>query len=144
LHLCLSSKGELALVRKRGSFTGEPTPGHESGRTSRLTSPNISQAQIQGFELACPSIYPIDKLLECMRGLVLQIQSFRISTTQGNKRISEGSPSINRVTEARGRIPDQQVTAVNICKQRSVDKRVYCGTHCDILQLPQGGLFFSA
>ena len=49
--------------------------------------------------------------------------------------------SIDRTAQARGHIPDQQVIAMNICKQRSVDKRVYCGTHCDTLQLPQWDYF---
>ena len=39
-----------------------------------LTSSDTSQAQIQGFELAHPNIYPINELLECMKGLVLLIQ----------------------------------------------------------------------
>ena len=57
--------------------------------------------------------------------------------------MSERSPShIDRVVEAGGLVPGQ-VIAMNICKQRSVDKRVYCGTHCDILQLPQQDFFFS-
>lgn len=30
---------------------------------------------------------------------------------------------------------------MNICKQRSVDKSVYCGTHCDTLQFPQWVFF---
>ena len=60
---------------------------------SGLTSSDTSQAQIQGFELAHPNIYPINELLECMKGLVLQIQNYRISMTQGNNRISERSPS---------------------------------------------------
>ena len=47
--------------------------------------------QIQGLELSHPSIYPIYELLECMKGLDLQIQSCRISMTQGNSRISERS-----------------------------------------------------
>ena len=34
----------------------------------------------------------IDEQLECMK-LVLQIQSYRISMTQGNNRVSKGSPS---------------------------------------------------
>lgn len=38
-----------------------------------------------------PNIHPISELLECMKGPVLQIQSCKISMTQGNK-ISERSP----------------------------------------------------
>jgi hypothetical protein len=36
-------------------------------------------------------LYPIAELLECTKGLVLQIQNYRISMTQGNNRISERS-----------------------------------------------------
>ena len=60
---------------------------------SRLTSSDTSQAQIQGFELAHPNIYPIKELLKCMKRLVLQIQNYRIFMTRGNNRISERSPS---------------------------------------------------
>jgi hypothetical protein len=42
------------------------------------------QAKIQAFELADPNIYPTYELLEFMKGLVLQKQSFRISMIQGN------------------------------------------------------------
>jgi hypothetical protein len=38
--------------------------------------------------LAHPNIYLICKLLEYMKGSVLLFQSSRISTTQGNNRIS--------------------------------------------------------
>lgn len=31
--------------------------------------------------------------------------------------------------------------AMDICRQRSVDKRVYCGTHCDTPRLHNGVLF---
>lgn len=41
---------------------------------SGLTSLDTCQAQIPGFELARPSIYPISELLECVKELVLQIQ----------------------------------------------------------------------
>ena len=49
------------------------------------------QAQIQGAELAHPSIYPIYELLEHVKRPVLQIQSYRVSMTQGDNRISEES-----------------------------------------------------
>lgn len=47
-------------------------------RGGKLTSSDISQAQTQDFELVHPNIYPIDKLLEYMMGLV---QNSRISVT---------------------------------------------------------------
>jgi hypothetical protein len=43
--------------------------------------------------LARPNIYPIYEHLMHMKGLVLQIQSFRISMTQDNNRIMERSLS---------------------------------------------------
>ena len=51
------------------------------------------QAQIQGFELTHPNIYPTDELLEGMYWPVLLIQNYRISTTQGNNRLSKRSPN---------------------------------------------------
>lgn len=58
--------------------------GQESWRASRLTSSDTYQAQIQGSELTYPNIYPIDELMECMKGLVLQIQNYKLSMPQGN------------------------------------------------------------
>ena len=49
--------------------------------------------QIQGFELSHININPIAKLLELMKGPVLQIQHCKINMTQGNKRMSERRPS---------------------------------------------------
>ena len=43
--------------------------------------------------MAHPSTYPIDELLECRKGLVLQIQNHRSSMTQGNSTVSKRSPS---------------------------------------------------
>ena len=42
---------------------------------------NWPQGQ-EGSELTYPNIYPIDELMECMKGLVLQIQNYRISMIQ--------------------------------------------------------------
>lgn len=49
--------------------------------------------QIQGFELAHLNIYPTNELLECVKGLDLQIQntSPKISKTWTNNRISKRS-----------------------------------------------------
>lgn len=47
-----------------------------------------TQVQIQGFGLVHLKIYTVYELLECMEGLVLLIQSYRISVTQGNNRIA--------------------------------------------------------
>jgi hypothetical protein len=57
-----------------------------------LTSSATTQAQTQGFELVHPNICPIHELLEPVKRLVLQIQSYRISMTQDNHWISERSP----------------------------------------------------
>ena len=54
-----------------------------------MNNSTTTQAQIQGFELAHTNIHPIYKLLKCVKGPVLQIQSCRIFMTQGNNRISE-------------------------------------------------------
>jgi hypothetical protein len=43
--------------------------------------------------LAHPNIYLICDLLECMKGLVLQIHSCRISVTQGSNGIFKKSPT---------------------------------------------------
>lgn len=48
--------------------------------------------QIQGFQLAHLEIYTICELLEHMKWLVLHIQSYRVSMTQGNHRQSEWNP----------------------------------------------------
>lgn len=45
--------------------------GCESKGDGVLANPDISQAQIQGFELTHFNIYPINELLKCMKGMVL-------------------------------------------------------------------------
>ena len=52
-----------------------------------MTSSATTKAQIQDSESAYPQIFVICKLLGLGKGLVLLIQSFRISMTQGNNRI---------------------------------------------------------
>ena len=54
-----------------------------------MTGSATTQAQIQVFELILPNIC---ELLELMKGLVLQIQSFRISMTQVNIRVARRNP----------------------------------------------------
>lgn len=55
------------------------------------------------------NIYSIFELLMHMKVLILQIQSYRISLTQGNNIREEfwGKTSINSVAEARGFQPEQ-------------------------------------
>jgi hypothetical protein len=57
-----------------------------------LSNSATTQAQIQSFELAQPNIYPICKLLECVKEPVLQNQSYRISMTQATKGYPNGVP----------------------------------------------------
>ena len=59
-----------------------------------MTSLASTQAQIQVSELACSNIYSIYDLLEHMKGPVLQLQSYRISITQGNDRISDSEDPV--------------------------------------------------
>ena len=58
-----------------------------------MTNSATTLASTQGFELAYPNICPIYELLKHVKGPLLQIQSCRISMTQGNSRISKRSPS---------------------------------------------------
>lgn len=103
-EFCLQQTGELALTLtccspwKSRLWTlprqqGSADPIWERGcwwayrvqknrSTSGLVSTNTSQAQVQSFESPQPYIYPIHELVECMKGLVLQIQNYRISMTQ--------------------------------------------------------------
>ncbi|KAL6033887.1 hypothetical protein STEG23_019606 [Scotinomys teguina] len=62
------------------------------GRAGGLINSGTTQVQIQGYELAHPNIHSIYELHESVKGLVLQTQGCRISTTQGNNRISKRSP----------------------------------------------------
>ncbi|KAL6063760.1 hypothetical protein STEG23_011750 [Scotinomys teguina] len=50
--------------------------------------PFINYQSYFDFKLALPNSYPIDDLLEHMKGLVLQNHSHRSSMTRGNSRIS--------------------------------------------------------
>jgi hypothetical protein len=54
----------------------------------RQTISDSCQSQIQGFECSSQHL-PIDELVKCMKRLVLQIQNYRLSMSQGNNRISE-------------------------------------------------------
>ena len=77
--------------------------------------------------MARPNIHPICELLEHMKGTDLQILNYRISKTQDNSRISERKPSkLPGLTEQKPRelVSGQCLIAMNICKQRSVDKSV--------------------
>lgn len=58
-----------------------------------MTNSATTQAQIQGFELARPNIYLRHELLECMKEPILQIQSCRITMTQGTTEYLKGIPA---------------------------------------------------
>ena len=60
--------------------------------TGLLINPAVTQARNQDYELAHPNTHLIYEL-EHVKGLGLQIQSYRISMTQGNNRISKRRPS---------------------------------------------------
>ncbi|KAL6053895.1 hypothetical protein STEG23_003722 [Scotinomys teguina] len=65
----------------------------------------VGWAQNQGHELAHPNIHPMYQLLEHVKGPDLQIESFRISTTQNNNRIAKRIPvraQYDSIAEARG------------------------------------------
>ena len=74
-----------------------------------LTNSITTQGQTQGLELAHPNIYSTYELLELMKVLVLQIQSYRISMTQGNNSREEfwDKLSVDRVAEGIGLQPEQ-------------------------------------
>ena len=57
-----------------------------------MTNSITTHGQIQALGLAQPNIYSIYELLVNMKMLVLQIQKYRISMTQGNNRVSEKGP----------------------------------------------------
>ena len=61
-------------------------------RDDVLTSLATNKALIWGFELSHPNNYPVYELLEHMKGLAWQSQSYRVSETQGNSGIAERSP----------------------------------------------------
>jgi hypothetical protein len=86
---CLDSRVALGLVL---GLQVSYHRGHKSRRTSSGTSSDTSQAQIQCFQFVHPNISSINKLQACKKGLVLEIQNYQISMTQGNSRLSERDP----------------------------------------------------
>ena len=68
-----------------------PTPcqlwhSHDLNPTGRVNNSAITKAEIEGFEMAHLNICLIYELLGHMKGPLLQIQSYRISRAQVNKR----------------------------------------------------------
>jgi hypothetical protein len=78
-------------VALTAEIAGGLAQGCEHRRASGVTSSDISWAQIQSFG-GPPQLNPISELLGCTKGLVLQIQNYRISMTQANNRISQRCP----------------------------------------------------
>lgn len=64
-----------------------------------LTNPATTQAQSQGSKFTHPNIHPIYDLAQHLKGPVLQFQSFKISMTQDNSRVSRRSPSEGPVSK---------------------------------------------
>lgn len=60
----------------------------------QLNNSATTEAQIQGFELTDPNIYPSINCWEYMKGSVLENQSYKIFITQGNNRTKERRPSV--------------------------------------------------
>jgi hypothetical protein len=89
-----------------------------------------TRAQIQASELAQPNIYIlIYEWLGYVKEPVLLFQSFRVSMTEGNNRLTRRSPDEDPIL-----MVSQKPELLN---QTCVDREIYCGTHCDILQLPR-------
>lgn len=62
----------------------EPVPRDDSWRSGELNEPRYLSGLEPRNVLAYPSVYPIDNLLECMKGLVLETQNNRFSLTWYN------------------------------------------------------------
>lgn len=77
------------------------------GRAVLMTNSATTQAQIQGFALAHPNIYPICELLKLTKGLVLPNQSCSFSVQHP---ATWWGFSIDSVAKARGLEPDLQWT----------------------------------
>ena len=83
----MGSRIEFALVVE---VTGELEP---TDWESWQANSDTTQAQIQSFDLAYANIYPIDELLECMKGLVLQIKMQGLQDTEPQQNFQEESLS---------------------------------------------------
>jgi hypothetical protein len=106
---------------------------YESRRASRLTSSYTSQTQSQGFELVHPTFTLSMNCWSAWRG-----SSYRSKTTgspwhRSTTGYLKGVPvkfNMDRVAETRAEADSHQMShAMSICKQRSVDTKVYGGTH---------------
>jgi hypothetical protein len=87
--------------------------------------------------LAHPAQKSIREWLGLMKGSILLFQNCKISMTQGDNR---EDPIL---TVHRSQRSQTRPIATNICMWRCVDRGVYCGTHCDTLQLPWWGVFYA-
>lgn len=127
---------ELAMASGRECWWEQESLG--------LSSSDISQTQIQGCELAHSNIYPLmncwnvrrgQSYISNMKGSLWPRATGHLGKAQVRVQYWQSSRS------QRGLEPDQQLTAMNTCKQRHMDKRVDCGAHCDTPQSPQLDFF---
>lgn len=86
---CTSSK-QQSRASPDGNGCRRPDPKGIS-KADRLNNSATTQAHIQDLEQAHSTTYLMDKRLQCVNGLVLQNQSYKISTTQKNKGIFKES-----------------------------------------------------
>jgi hypothetical protein len=86
----LSGRVELALVVR---VAGELAPRVWEQESWQADQVKCLLGPDPVLKLANLNIYPIYELLQSMKGLVPQMQNYRISTTQGNNRLSERSPT---------------------------------------------------
>ncbi|ERE82394.1 small conductance calcium-activated potassium channel protein 2 [Cricetulus griseus] len=85
-----------------------------------MTNSATNQAQIYHFELVHSNISFLYELLEHVKELDLQNQSYRNTMTLGGSRLSKrslsgDSSSINGVLETKHPDPDQRLISKNIC-----------------------------
>ena len=112
----LDKAGELALTptwAKEESWPWQFWCRRNGGMTNSITT----WGQIKDKELANPIIYSFYELLLHMKVLVLQIQNYSISETQGkNIREENWHKHIFYIkAEARGLKPDQWLVVIIIC-----------------------------
>lgn len=84
-----------------------------------MTSPATAQAQTYGCELAHLDIPTICDRLEHMKRLVLQTQSLRISTTQGNNSVSKRSTSEDPGSRVFSRNQRPRIKPMTVCSECS-------------------------
>lgn len=109
-------------------------------RDGRSIISATTQAQVQCFELARPTIYPICELLKHGKGLLLQIQGCRVSMTQGNNRISERCPDEDPVLVVQQKPEALKQTKDSHCIDEQLQVKTYgqksiLRLHCHTIQV---------